>query len=105
MAINSETLEKRISIGSAEAYVVTLDIQSFTNPETYDPSVEPGTTAGDKYVDTLLGISILGLENGDSLQAEYDHLGNEFNITANDGTAAASDVGEVRILIVGNASA
>ena len=103
MAINSETLEETLTLGSVKGYVVTLDIQSFTNPEGFDPTQTSG--GGDKYVNTLLGVSVLALEKGDALQAEYDHLGTEFNITSNDGTAAQSDVGEVRVLILGDASA
>lgn len=103
MAINSETLEKRLSIGSAEGYVVTLDIQSFTSPESFDPTQTSG--GGNKYVDTLLGVSILGVETGDSHDVRYDHLGTEIHAESTDGTAAASDLGEVRLLVIGNASA
>lgn len=103
MAINSETLEERISLGSAEGYVVTLDIQSFTSPESFDPTQTSG--GGNKYVDTLLGVSILGAETGDAHDVRYDHLGTEIHAESTDGTAAASDLGEVRVLIVGNASA
>jgi hypothetical protein len=103
MAINSETLEKRVSSGSFESFFVTLDIQSFTNPESYDPT--DASNAGNKYVNTLQGISVLGVENGDSLVVQYDHLANEFNVVSHDGTAAASDVGEVRIRIDGDVSA
>lgn len=103
MAINSETLEKRVSMGSAEGHVVTLDIQSFTSPESFDPTQTSG--GGDKYVDTLLGVSILGVETGDAHDVRYDHLGTEIHAESTDGTAAASDLGEVRLLIIGNPSA
>lgn len=103
MAINSETLEDRVSLGSLEGYIVTLDIQSFTSPESYDPTQTSG--GGNKYVDTLLGIVILGVESGDANDVRYDHLGTEFHAENTDGTAAPSDLGEVRILILGNASA
>lgn len=103
MAINSETLEKRVSSGSYESFFVTLDIQSFTNPESYDPTQESG--GGNKYVNTLQGIAVLGVEKGDTEVVQYDHLANEFNIVSHDGTAAQADVGEVRIRIDGDVSA
>lgn len=103
MAINSETLETRESGGSFESYFVTLDIQSFTNPESFDPTQTSG--GGNKYVDTLLGVSILGVEGGDARVAQYDHLSNDIHVVSHDGTAAASDVGEIRLRIDGNTSA
>lgn len=100
MAINSETLEHRLNLGSVEGFVVTLDIQSFSNPESYDPTQTSG--GGNKYVNELVGVAVLGVESGDGLVVEYDHLGTEFNVVSHDGTAAASDVGEVRVLIIGD---
>jgi len=100
MAINSETLEARLSRGSAEAFIVTLDIQSFTSPEAFDPTSETG--GGDKYVNELLGVNILGVETGDAHDVRYDHLSNDLHAEATDGTAAASDLGEVRLEVVGD---
>jgi len=102
MTINSETLEARTSRGSAEALIVTLDIQSFTSPESFDPTQTSG--GGDKYVNSLLGVNILGVETGDAHDVRYDHLSNDIHAEATDGTAAASDLGEVRLEIVGDAA-
>lgn len=103
MSINSETLEDRVSAGSFESVYVTLDIQSFTNPESFDPASTSG--GGNKYVDTLLGVSVVGVENGDSIAVSYDHLANSINAVSHDGTTAPSDLGEVRVRIDGDASA
>jgi hypothetical protein len=103
MAINTETLEDRLSLGNLEGYVVTLDIQSFTSPESFDPTQTSG--GGNKYVNSLLGVSILGVETGGAHDVRYDHLNTEFHAESTDGTAAASDLGEVRVLILGDPSA
>lgn len=103
MAINAETLESRESGGSFETFFVTLDIQSFTNPESFDPTATTG--GGNKYVNTLLGVTVVGVENGDSVAVSYDHLANTINAVSHDGTAAPSDLGEVRLRIDGDSSA
>lgn len=103
MAINTETLEDTLNLGNCWGYVVTLDIQSFTSPESFDPTQTTG--GGNQYVDNLLGVSILGVETGDSHDVRYDHLNTEIHAESTDGTAAASDLGEVRLLILGDASA
>lgn len=103
MAINTETLESRESGGSFETFFVTLDIQSFTNPESFDPTATTG--GGNKYVNTLLGVTVVGVENGDSVAVSYDHLANTINAVSHDGTAAPSDLGEVRLRIDGDSSA
>lgn len=103
MTINTETIEARENSGSFESYFVTLDIQSFTSPESYDPASETG--GGSKLVDTLLGVSILGAETGDAHTFTYDHLTNDIHAVSTDGTAAASDLGEVRLRVDGDPSA
>lgn len=102
MALNSETVEDRLNAGSFRIVVVTLDIQSFTSPETYDPTVEAGTTAGQKVLDNLLGAAVLGVEN--DVDVSFDHLSNEIRATSQDGTAAPSDLGEVRLALFGEAA-
>jgi hypothetical protein len=103
MTITTETLEDKFVFGNVEAYAVTLDIQSFTSPESFDPTSTTG--GGNKYVDSLIGVSILGVETGDAHDVRYDHLGTEIHAESTDGTAAASDLGEVRVLVLGDASA
>jgi len=100
MTINSETLEARLNRGSAQAFIVTLDIQSFTTPEAFNPASESG--GGGKYVNELLGVNILGVESGDLHDVRYDHLSNDIHAEATDGTSAASDLGEVRLEVVGD---
>jgi len=102
MAINSETLEHRLSRGSAEAFIVTLDIQSFTSPEAFNPASESG--GGDKYVNELLGVNVLGVETGGAHDVRYDHLSNDIHAESTDGTGAASDLGEVRLEVIGDPS-
>lgn len=103
MAINTETVEEELSAGSFTSVIVTLDIQSFTNPESYDPTSTTG--GGSKVLRSLLGASVIGVEKGDSVAVSYDHLANEINAVSHDGTAAPSDLGEVRLRLDGEPSA
>lgn len=102
MTIASETVDDRLNAGNFRVVVVTLDIQSFTNPESFDPTATTG--GGDKYLDSLLGGSVLGVENGDAIAVSYDHLANTINAVAHDGTAAPADLGEVRLALFGDAA-
>lgn len=84
--------------GSVVSVYATVNITSLdgANTEPFDPdavfNVDP------------LGVSIIGLENGDSYDVEYDHLGTQFVVQNNDGTdpTATTDVGEVRIRVDGD---
>ena len=103
MTINSETLEDDLSAGNFNVVIVTLDIQSFSSPETYDPTVPSGTTAGAKRLNSLFGAAVIGVEN--DVDVSYDHLSNEIRATSQDGTAAPSDLGEVRLALFGDPGA
>lgn len=84
--------------GSYESVFATLDITSLdgANTEPFDPdaalNVDP------------LGIDVIGVENGDLYDVEWDHLAETFVVQNNDGTdpTAGTDVGEVRIRVDGN---
>ena len=84
--------------GSFVSVFATVDITSLdgANTEPFDPdavfNVDP------------LGVTVIGVENGDSYDVEYDHLSTEFVVLNNDGTdpTAGTDVGEVRIRVDGD---
>lgn len=84
--------------GSVVSVFATVDITSLdgANTEPFDPdavfNVDP------------LGVSVLGVENGDAYDVEWDHLTSEFVVLNNDGTdpTAGTDVGEVRIRVDGD---
>lgn len=84
--------------GSVVSVYATVDITSLdgANTEPFDPdavfNVDP------------LGVSVIGVENGDLYDVEYDHLAQQFVVQNKDGTdpTAGTDVGEVRIRVDGN---
>ena len=83
--------------GSFKSVFATLDITSLDNAdsETFDPESEFS-------VNDVLGVSVIGLENGDLYQAAFDHLdGTTLHVHNVDGTdpTAATDVGEVRVRV------
>lgn len=100
---HTTTVEERVSDGSYEAVFATVDITSLDNAdnESFDPASEFG-------FDTVLGLSVEGLEKGGSFQAAFDHLdGTTLHVHNLDGTdpTAGTDVGEVRVKASGDPGA
>jgi len=102
MTLDSDTTVERLSGGNYEVYYADLAFSTFASPEAYDPTVPPGTTAGDKYVDNLLGISVEGV-NAD-VDITYDEANRQFRALNKDGTAFTGSV-TVRVAIKGDPSA
>jgi hypothetical protein len=84
--------------GSYESVFATLDITSLDGANT-----EPFDASAALNVDPL-GIAVIGVENGDAYDVEWDHLAGEFVVLDNDGTdpTAETDVGEVRVRVDGD---
>ncbi|WP_435065883.1 hypothetical protein [Halobaculum sp. EA56] len=100
---HTTTVEERVSDGSFESVFATLDVTGLdaADSESFDPAAELG-------FDTVLGVSVEGLENGDLYQAAFDHLdGATLHVHNLDGTdpTAGTDVGEVRVKVSGDPSA
>lgn len=102
MALDSDTKVDTLSGGSYEVYYADLAFSSFASPEAYDPTVPPTTTAGNKYVDELLGISVEGV-NAD-IDIDYDVANKQFRALNKDGTAFTGSA-TVRVAIKGDPSA
>ena len=99
---HTTTVEERVSDGSYEGVYATLDITSLdaANNESFDPGSELG-------LDTVLGVSVEGVENADLYVVQFDHLANALYVEGYGGTdpTAATDVGEVRVKASGDPSA
>jgi hypothetical protein len=90
----------RESGGSVVSVYATLDVTSLDNAasESFDPASEFNFS-------DVLGVTILGLENAGTYQAEFDHLdGTTLNVQNVDGTdpTSGTDVGEVRVRVDGD---
>jgi len=88
MAINSETEQARISGHGVVEVFVDVELTSFSTPETYDPTTESGTTAGQKRLSSLLGASVVDVN--DSVDVVYDSANNNLRAANQDGTTAPS---------------
>lgn len=88
MGINSETQAARISGHGVDEVFVELEITSFGDPETYDPTTEAGTTAGQKRLDNILGASVVDVN--ESVDVVFDSANNNLRAANQDGTAAPS---------------
>lgn len=100
---HTTTVEDRVSDGSYEAVFATLDITSLdnANTESFDPAAEFG-------MNTVLGVSVEGLENAGSFDVEFDHVsGTTLSVVNEDGTdpTSGTDVGEVRVKASGDPGA
>ncbi|AFH22158.1 hypothetical protein OSG_eHP18_00005 [environmental Halophage eHP-18] len=94
------TAEDKESGGSFASVFATVDITSLDNAasEDFDPAAELG-------VRSVVGVSVLGLENAGTYQAEYDHVAGDTLAVQNvDGTdpTSGTDVGEVQVRVDGN---
>lgn len=100
---HTTTVEERVTDGNYKAVFATLDITSLDNAnnESFDPGAEFG-------FNTVLGVSVEGLENPESYVVQFDHLaGNALYVEGYGGTdpTAGTDVGEVRVKVSGDPSA
>lgn len=94
------TAEDKESGGSFASVFATVDITSLdaNAAEEFDPAAELG-------VRSVIGVSVLGLENAGTYQAEFDHVsGNTLAVQNVDGTdpTSGTDVGEVQVRVDGN---
>jgi len=99
MAINNETELHNVSGHGVDEVFVELELGSFTTPETYDPTTESGTTAGQKRLRSLIGASVVDTNAG--VDVVYDSANNNIRAANQDGTAAPSSF-TVTLRLVGN---
>lgn len=97
---HSTTIEEKANSGSYETVFATLDITGLDNAnnESFDP-------ASEFNLNSVLGVSVVGLENPESYVAQFDHLdGTTLYVEGYGGTdpTAGTDVGEVRVAVHGN---
>jgi hypothetical protein len=97
---HSTTVEGDHSGGSVRSLYATLDITSLDNAnnESFDPTSEFD-------FDTILGVSVLGLEEPENYIVQFDHLdGTTLYVEGYGGTdpTATTDVGEVRVRVDGD---
>lgn len=99
MAINSETEEARISGHGVTEVFVTLSLGTFSTPETYDPTVDANTTAGQKRLERLLGAEVVDVDA--PVNVVYDTDNQNIRAASQDGTAAPGSF-DVTLRLVGD---
>ncbi|AFH22615.1 hypothetical protein OSG_eHP31_00015 [environmental Halophage eHP-31] len=90
MAIDSEEELARFSGDGRTELLVRLDFDGFAVPEVYDPTTPPTTNAGQKRLETLVGVSVEGTTGtgGAHVDVTYDHETPAVRASEGDGTAA-----------------
>jgi hypothetical protein len=99
MTINSETEEARVSGHGLTEVFVTLELTAFGTPETYDPTVDSATTAGQKRLERLLGAEVVDVT--ESVDVSYDTADQDLHAASQDGTAAPASF-DVTLRLVGD---
>lgn len=98
---HTTTVEERLSSGSYETVVATLDITSLDNADSegFDPASELG-------IDDVLNVEVGRIENAGSYVVQ-PLANNDLQIEAYGGTdpTAGTDIGTVRVTVHGDPSA